>query len=258
MNQIDPRSVIEAYERTKSQKEVAKLLGMGQGKVSEILRKQGIHVGRGRNQRHMQPEEVIRLWHEIHNQHEIARRLGFSPTSVGILLRKHGIQVGRGTKSPIHHLPMLDVIARYRAGESTLDLGKAYGVDSEVIRRRLRSAGVPRRGEVECKSRGPKNSQYKHGRKYEPLHYYRRQSYEVAAICLGRPLGQGWVIHHLDEIPEDNRPENLIVFPSQSLHFRFHQWLLKNQVGITSEEAIRKALALGGLQLPPPPNPIAF
>lgn len=203
-------------------------------------------------------DEILRLWHTLHSQKAVAREMGCTQPHVSHVLNSKGIRTGKGTKLPAHHLPMLDVIARYRAGESTLDLGKAYGVSAEVIRRRLRSAGVPRRGEVECKPRGSKNSQYKHGGKSAPMHFYRRQSYEVAAICLGQPLGPGWIIHHLDEIPENNHPENLIVFPSQSLHAQFHQWLRKNRIEGTSAEAIRKALGIGGLQLPPPPNPIAF
>lgn len=44
----------------------------------------------------------------------------------------------------------------------------------------------------------------------------------VAEQVLGRPLTNGEVVHHCNEIKTDNRPENLWVFPSQSAHIKYH------------------------------------
>jgi hypothetical protein len=258
MAKVDPKAVIRAYKRHRTQRKAAEALGVSQGFVSATLRSQGILIGKGCNQPRPDNERVLALWRELGNQSKVARRMGIPQATVSQILIRNGIRIGRGRREPTHKLPMDEVAARYRAGESCIDLGRAYGVSDEVIRRRLKSAGVSRRGLQESRARGPKNSQYKHGRKYSPMHHYRRQSYEVAAICLGQPLERGWVIHHLDENPHNNRPENLILFPSQRHHSRFHQRQSALLASGQPVDAIRLALEIGGRQLPPPPNPIAL
>ena len=44
----------------------------------------------------------------------------------------------------------------------------------------------------------------------------------VAEQILGRALRPGEVVHHLDGDKRNNAPENLIVFPSQSEHTKWH------------------------------------
>ncbi len=198
-------------------------------------------------------EMAIRLWFQHKNQKTVARILGTRQGRVSAILRRCGVHVGRGKRDPIHQLPMEEVARRYLAGESTMKLGEAFQVDSEVIRRRLRSAGVARRPVGGPK--GSRNSQWKGG--CEPtVHYYRRQAYEVAAICLGQPLPKGWVIHHCDENPRNNDPKNLLLFQSPSAHAGFHQLLLARQQTDPEVDATRLALENGAQALPSPPSPI--
>jgi len=44
----------------------------------------------------------------------------------------------------------------------------------------------------------------------------------VAEQILGRPLLPGEVVHHINGDKRDNRPENLMVFESQSAHAAWH------------------------------------
>ena len=44
----------------------------------------------------------------------------------------------------------------------------------------------------------------------------------VMEVKLGRPLDEYEVIHHINGIKHDNRPENLEVFADQSVHTRHH------------------------------------
>lgn len=49
------------------------------------------------------------------------------------------------------------------------------------------------------------------------------ESVLAAQKKLGRPLEPGEVVHHIDENPKNNSPENLIVFVSQQYHQQWHR-----------------------------------
>lgn len=87
--------------------------------------------------------------------------------------------------------------------------------------------------------RGPKSPQWKGGRNPKGNGYIRVQApghpgavkgyvYEhriVAERELGRLLAPGEVVHHLNGVRDDNRPENLIVIASHVQHQRLHAML---------------------------------
>lgn len=56
---------------------------------------------------------------------------------------------------------------------------------------------------------------------------YVREHILVVEEYLGRELEDGEVVHHINEDKTDNRPENLIVFKSQSDHMK-HHWSLRH------------------------------
>jgi hypothetical protein len=59
---------------------------------------------------------------------------------------------------------------------------------------------------------------------------YVPEQYLVAEKMLGRSLLKGEIVHHLNEVTTDNRPENLFVFPTRGEHQKFHnklRWLKK-------------------------------
>jgi len=219
-------------------------------------RSQASRKGRGPRPK-LDWEGVIRTFFGCHNQHETARLLGMSQGRVSAILRSCGIHLGRGKREPIHHLPEEEMAAAYRAGAPTSELGRRYGVDAEVIRKRLHKLGVARRERGSYERRGSDNPQWKGGTK-ETMHYHRRQAYEVAAICVGQPLPRGTIIHHCDEDPKNNQPCNLLLFENQSAHGSFHQLLLERQLTDPGVDAILLALENGARRLPPPPNPIVL
>ena len=52
---------------------------------------------------------------------------------------------------------------------------------------------------------------------------YEHEHRIVAAKALGRPLPRGVIIHHVNEIQQDNRGCNLVIFQNAGEHLRVHR-----------------------------------
>jgi hypothetical protein len=77
-----------------------------------------------------------------------------------------------------------------------------------------------------------------------------RRSLLVAEQNLGRPLRPGEVVHHINQIRNDDRPENIQVFPSQSAHIAHHNRAIRR--GTIPDEIVAEIKRL--LALPPTPR----
>lgn len=114
-------------------------------------------------------------------------------------------------------LPVEEIVVRYEAGESTPELGRAYGVHTTTIWKRLRAAGVEMR---------PISETSKHARKWRKLGgplsdngkgYLRTRDRNSKQVRLHRgcweayngPIPDGHVVHHVNGNTLDNRIENL-------------------------------------------------
>jgi DNA-directed RNA polymerase specialized sigma24 family protein len=78
----------------------------------------------------------------------IAVATGLSPSAVKYRLRRAGVAMRRTGKAPGQgrlDLPVAEIIRRYRAGQSTYEIGRALDVSAPTIRERLIEAGVKRR-----------------------------------------------------------------------------------------------------------------
>ena len=216
------------------------------------------HKGRARSCNY---RRVAALWKKLRNQDKVAEHFGISQTQVCRILHGQGIRPGRGARKPIVQLPSRQIVSMYQRGLSCREIADKFSTRDEVVRKRLRKLGVVRRERGQYERRGQRNAQWKGGRskqrqKDKDMHFFRRQAYEVSAICLGQPLPRGWVIHHIDENWRNNNPSNLLLFPSQSRHCRYHQLLLSLQLSGKPVDAIQLALENDGRLLPKPPRPI--
>lgn len=241
--------------------------GLSGGTAKKLCRRYGVdyEMRMGKPKLNRTLEEVFEErpdWKKMYEMHlegqtnyQIADRFGVTQPSVNrVLTEVLGIRVGRGNHNPRKvHLPDL-VGEMYLNGEGCKEIAEHFGISKKVVQKKLAQLNIPRRI---GKASGIKNPQWKGG-KEKALHKYRRQTYEVAAICLKKPVPEGHVIHHRDENPKNNHPSNLVIFPSASLHMKFHQRVLSLRLKVDSEEAIQHLLEIGGVPLPQPDFPIEF
>ena len=142
---------------------------------------------------------------------------------------------------PRVNLPVEVIAARYKGGENTYELGRAYGVSHDTVLRRLHAAGVKvRPGLFQPGNRhgpgAPVGNKYSLGRHKRggPLHTcqqgYLRTSDRAGNVCLVHrgcweahhgPIPNGYVIHHIDENRQHHAIENLVCMPIGA-HVRMH------------------------------------
>lgn len=66
---------------------------------------------------------------------------------------------------------------------------------------------------------------------------YVREHIVIAENYLGRPLNAQEVIHHINGDKTDNRTDNLMLFPSNSEHMKFH-WKERNGIALPCAEYV--------------------
>lgn len=249
----DKQAILAAYTRLKRPCYIAEELGIPYHAVMDTLHDAGIHVGhKGKPlPRQYDYAEAVRTYQELGNTVQAAKLLGMSHTHMQKILKSAGITLQRS--QPKYALPKEVLYDLYwNKGWSTPQIGEHLGCTDEVVRRRMKKYGIPRRSIQDSRPKGERNSQWKGG-KEATLHKYRREAFETVAIFLGQPVPPKVVIHHLDENPQNNAPENLVLFENQAQHANYHQQQLSLQKQGLSVDASRLALENGALRLPSPP-----
>lgn len=197
---------------------------------------------------------ILELYDRGDSLQAIATEIGCSTATVSGVAKRHG-------RSPFHRrypsIPALDVdqmIQDYQQGMPLAALFEKHGISYNTFYDRLKEHGLDRRKRP--KLTGQKNGQYKHGKGSRRADRNIALTQQVAALCFGHIIPRGWQIHHIDENPRNNRPENLAVFHNKADHGRYHQQLLKIQRAGHEVDANQLVLENGGVLLPLPMRPI--
>ncbi len=165
-------------------------------------------------------------------------------------------QRNRGTKLP------LDVVkTMYEGGHTQAEIAEALGVSQKVVCRFMKNNGIKARVAFKRDQHGEKNSSWKGGKRindhgyveiYIPTHPKAKPNgyvYEhiyIAEQMLGRPLKsyglsdeRTEVVHNINGIKTDNRPENLLVLGVNE-HHRLHGAFTKEAVDAVLLARIRQ------------------
>ncbi|RLG15242.1 hypothetical protein DRN69_03350 [Candidatus Pacearchaeota archaeon] len=143
-------------------------------------------------------------------------------------------KISKANKGKHHSEVTKKKLSEIRKREKNPFYGKHH---SKVTRKKMSEA-----------HKGEKNNNWKGGRKkgsggyifiYSPNHPYNIYNYVyehrlVVESQIGRYLTPKEVVHHINGVRDDNRPENLICFIDDSAHHRYH----KNPNKVKPEEII--------------------
>lgn len=165
---------------------------------------------------------------------EISKIFGVDHSTIYRRLKKHNIKL-RGCREArilggkkYKNLDIDKIISLYESGKSRLELGRLFGVHENVIKDRLKSNNIPLRSRKEAfafiNQTGEKSSNWNGGRFknssgyikiHKPEHPKSSYNYVYEHHLVWEKeneklLPDGWVIHHINGIKDDNRIENLI------------------------------------------------
>jgi len=111
-------------------------------------------------------------------------------------------------------------------------IGRMFKVSPSTVRAKLRDLGIKIRSHQEAQSlrSGVNSPSYKNGRTHtrpdgyililKPEHPRAVQGYVKEHVLVweqvhGKPLPEGWHVHHLNGVKSDNRPSNLLGLPNK-------------------------------------------
>ena len=139
----------------------------------------------------------------------------------------------------------------YEENMTQQEVGDYFGVSQKTVFKFMRRNDLPARVAAKRYQRGEQNSAWKGGKRINDQGYveiympeyqhtrangYVREHIYVAEKVLGRQLkfysvgdGRNEVVHHINGIKTDNRPENLLVLTSSD-HMKLHQATSKEMV----------------------------
>lgn len=225
------------YQSGESCEAIARDHQVGAQTVGRRLRRMGIALRPTCPKKHLPVDLIHARYMSGETLECIAADFGVASQTVGrrlleagVALRPSGGRPGVCTRKPL----IVDEAALRQLasqGMSTREIGAALGISEETARNRMIQWGIPR---LAAKARPERNGFWNGGRTRDKSGYIRvhcpshpttssnyvQEHRLVAEAMLGRLLERQEVVDHRNFVVDDNRPENLQVYPTNAEHLR--------------------------------------
>jgi DNA invertase Pin-like site-specific DNA recombinase len=145
--------MIRRYRTGETLVEIGAATGVSRATVERRLKAAGVVLRPagwrpGRRRRVVEDEDLVARYAAGESLNAIAAATGLYPTAVYYRLRRAGVElrsVAEARRNARLDLPVAEIVERYRAGETLVEIARSLGVSHHVIRCRLAEAGVERR-----------------------------------------------------------------------------------------------------------------
>ena len=239
MDEIVPR-----YKDGENPREIAEDFDCCSGVVRSRLKESDVEMRDTYHYKNDLPmQKVASRYRSGEGTNEIAEDFSCSPETVRRRLNNYGVEMrGPGGKPD---LPKEDIINRYGSGESARQIADDFPFHTATIRRRLKEWGIELRGakfyhreEYASFVNGPNGYEKWHCR----INSDKRRVFPVHRLLAIAEYGieavKGKVVHHKNEVPWDNRVENIELMTKEehvSHHMTGHNFTENRERAATGE-----------------------
>ena len=156
LNNEQADEVCRRYKAGENTVDLGEIFGVAPSAINRVLRRKGVCI-RTNSEAHggLKPElepEVCRRYEEGENTVQLGKAFGVKAGTIGKILERNGIERRNisEAKGGLNSEQEAEVCRRYEEGESTNELGKAFGVYPGTIGKILERNGVARRSNREA------------------------------------------------------------------------------------------------------------
>lgn len=249
------RQAADLYKSGMSLVEVASAMNAGSLTIQKYLRELGVVTRKPQRRSHQNPylfpdslkRAILESYQKGYSTRQCAKLHLTTHRRVEWILKDFGCEL-RGSPLPRRRIDR--IVEAHRSGLSICEIARTLKEDRHVVRKYLLKEGEELRPPKVL--RGPKSPHWKGGRIAQPGDYvyikspdhpnrnrngYVAEHRLVMESMIGRYLTKDEVVHHKNKNRQDNRPENLELFSSNSEHLA-HE--LKGQIPKWSEEGSKR------------------
>ncbi len=175
---------------------------------------------------------VIKMYKSGLSMSDVGRRLGHDHSVIAYHIKKSGIKIRPSWEYAIKDVDSEKIIDMYNGGMSLREVSEIVGLTDQGVYERLKKSGVKTRtiseslklahklGKTKNVS-GKNNWNWKGGRHKNKYGYItinignnrKRPEHRMVWEKHNGEIPEGWVVHHLNGIRDDNRIENLCAMP---------------------------------------------
>jgi len=218
------------YNQGLTQEQISQLVGIPRTTITRWIKKYNVPRPKKFN---IEKNELYYLyWNKKMTQREIAKKFGVSQRTIANKMKEYNIPTRNGrrrTEYPCTYEDLYDLY--WNKGLSTSEIAKIAELCDGSVVSLLRRRGIPRRSRSEAAknyyAKGHRPASWKGGRRYNrgyvlihrpnhpkaDRHGYIREHLLVWEEHHKKALPEGWVIHHINGVKDDNRIENLVALP---------------------------------------------